>query len=105
MDEIQKFMHECNDSSQWYHERSDEQRQFDGIVMDELARGRKIRISLNKAARQMPEMNAFLTEKSISELKEYYAQLKRIEQETAIVSNFRMIAAMRKRKAQQEHSD
>ena len=101
MDEIQEFMRDCYDSSRWYHDRSDEQRRFDGIVMAEIAEGRKIGTALKKAARQVPEMATFVVTKSIPEFKDYYSRLRRMEQELAVANNMRMAAAMRKRKAQQ----
>jgi len=100
MDEIQQFMEDMDDSTRWYHERSKEQREFDDLVVAELVRGKKVGSAVEKAIRQMPTMAVFLTSRTMSEIKEYYTQLRRLEQEIGIANNMQMLAAMRKRKAQ-----
>lgn len=100
MDELQHFMNDCIDSSRWYHGRSDAQKAFDKIMVESLNRNENIKSSIKNAIAQMPEMCDFAM-KSIFELNKYYSELQRIEQEIAISNNFRMMAAMRKRKAQQ----
>jgi hypothetical protein len=72
--------------------------------MAEMARGKKIGTALKKAARQVPQAVGVLAENSIPDLKKYYAQLERMEQEMAIAENMRVIAAMRKQRAQQGQS-
>lgn len=59
----------------------------------------KMEIAIKDAAIQMPEMSDFAS-KTIPELNKYYSELKCMEIETAIANNFRMMAKMRKRKAQ-----
>lgn len=98
MDEIQKFMNDCYDSSRWYHARSDERRRFDQIVMEELGQGKKIGTAVKKVGRQLPRIGAVVSEQTIPELKDYYSRLRRMEQEIAIATNMRRAAAARKRK-------
>lgn len=83
MNEIGKFMDECFKSSRWYHERSDERRRFDKIVMDELSQGRKIAKAVKKAVLQVPGMRAIVAEQTIPELKDYYSDLESIELDIA----------------------
>lgn len=96
MDDILGFTDDCYESVRWYHERSDERRLFDQIVMDELARGIKIAKAVKTAVRQIPGMGAVVAEQTIPELKDYYSKLQNLELEIATVNS--MKAHIRKRK-------
>jgi hypothetical protein len=100
MDEIQQFMSDCIESSNGFNNRSKAQKTFDKMVITSINSGEKIELAIKNAATQMPQMSDFASI-SIPELNKYYSQLKRLESEIAIANNFRMISAMRKRKAQQ----
>ena len=102
MNDIEKLMEEFYDSSRWYHDRGQEQREFDEAVVAELASGNKIGTAAEKALLRIPTMKDFVATKSISELKEYYEQVRRIDLEIAIANNMRNLAAIKKRKAQQD---
>ncbi len=104
MDEIEEFMENMYDSTRWYHERSKEQREFDDLVVAELVCGKKVGSAVRKGIRLMPTMEVFLTNRTMSEIKEYYTQLRRLEQEIGIANNMQILAAMRKRKAQTKDS-
>ena len=105
MDEIQQLMQEMFDSTRCYHERSKEQREFDQIVVAELVHSANVRSAMEKAIRKMPTMADFLTSRTMSEIEEYYSQLRRLELEIILANNVRMISKMRKRKAQQASGD
>ena len=102
MSNIQELMEEFYDSSRWYHERGREQREFDEAVVTELATGTTIGTAVKNALQRITSMKTFVATKSMPELKEYYEQVRRIDLEIAIANNMRNMAAVRKRKAQQD---
>ncbi len=100
MKEIQKFMDDCYDFSRWYHNRTDERKQFDKIVLQELSCGKKIQAAVKDAALQIPDIGTTVLGRTISELNDYYSQLQRMEQEIAIANNIRALIALRRKKTQ-----
>jgi len=95
-------MEEFYDSSRWYHERSREQREFDGVVVNELATGKEIDTAVTNALKRISTMKDFVATKSMPELKEYYEQIRSMDLEITIANNIRNVAALRKRRAQQD---
>ena len=102
MNDIQDSMEELYDSSRWYHDRDEEQREFDEAVVAELASGNEIGTALKNALQRLSTMRKFVATKSTPELKNYYEQVRRIDLEISIANKMRSMAAVRRRKAQQD---
>ena len=101
MDELKSFMETCSEQFQSLEDRCENQKRFDRVVIEELKRGMQIENAVKTALSKHPEMNDFMAPQTIQELKAYYSQLQRLEQEIAMANNMRMMMEMRKRKAPQ----
>ena len=101
MDELKSFMETCAEQFQSLEDRGENQKRFDSVVIEELKRKMQIENAVETALSKHPEANDFIASKTIQELKAYYTQLQRFEDEIVMANNMRMMMEIRKRKAQQ----
>ncbi len=81
MDSSKTILESLYASTRWHRERSEVQRAFDSVVIAKLEKGIPLETAMREAACEYPTSNSLTDGMTVSDLREYFRQVRRLDLE------------------------